>query len=93
MLLAVATAATAGGAGPDVWMSYAVENGPGYVLALIVGYGWKRERERADSERARADAERKSRDDLAAQFMDRVIPALERSTAAQQAFIDASRQR
>lgn len=94
------TASAASGADLPAWL---IAQGPIGVLALAIGYGWKRERDRADSERERADAERASAeaviaaeraktDELVDRFLDRIVPALEGSTRATEELLRYSRE-
>jgi hypothetical protein len=90
----VATAAAAAGTGPDV-VGWLVAQGPVGVLALVIAYGYRMERARADSERARADAERArgdaeraSKDALARELIDKIVPALGESTRATRDLLD-----
>lgn len=64
--------------------AWLVAQGPVGALALVIGYGWKRERDRADA--AVADKDR-----MVQSLIDRVVPALTESTAATRALLDARR--
>jgi hypothetical protein len=86
---AVAEAVTAGGS-PDL-VGWLIAQGPVGVLALVIGYGWKRERDRADSEQRRGDAERAAKDALARELIDKVVPALGDSTGAIREFLRYAR--
>lgn len=82
--LAARAAGAAGQQGQDT-LSWALDQGGAFIAAAAFAYGWFR------AER-RADAERTARNDLADQFMVKVIPALEASTAAGREFIAAGRE-
>lgn len=83
MLAALVTAAGAGsGGGLDVgWL---IQQGGAFLGLVILGYVAWRESNRADIERA-------ARNELADQFMEKVIPALVESTRVQREFIELAR--
>jgi hypothetical protein len=85
MLAGLAAAAADPGSGSD-FVQWALNQGGAFIVALVTGYGWWRAEKRAD-------AERTSRDALAQQFMDKVIPALEQSTTALREFVIAAASR
>lgn len=87
LLPAVAVlAAAAGTSTSNDLVGLAVDHGPLGILCLALAYGWKRERDRGD--RAVADKDR-----LVDQFLTKVIPALEQSTAAVRSLAEARRDR
>jgi hypothetical protein len=86
---AVAEAVAAGG--PSDVVGWLIAQGPVGVLALVIGYGWKRERDRADNEQRRGDAERAAKDALARELIDKVVPALGESTRATQELLRYAR--
>lgn len=86
MLAAVAVAAGAAAASSGAPTSIAgwfIAQGPVGVLALVIGYGWKRERDRADAERAGSQA-------LVRELVDKILPALAESTRATRDLVDYS---
>lgn len=87
MLASAVAALSAAGATTNVdLLGLAVANGPLGILCLALAYGWKRERDRSD--RAVADKDR-----LVEQFLTKVVPALEQSTAAMARLAEARRER
>ncbi len=86
LLPAVAALAAAGVSSQTDLLGLAVANGPLGILCLALAYGWKRERDRGD--RAVADKDR-----LVETFIEKVVPALEQSTAAVRALAEARRDR
>lgn len=82
LALAVAEAVTA--SGPQDAVGWLVSQGPLGICVIIIGYGWRAEHNRANSEQRRGDAERAAKDALAQQLIDKVVPALGESTRATQ---------
>lgn len=83
-MLTLAVAEAVAASGPQDVVGWLVSQGPLGICVIIIGYGWKRERDRADNERARGDAERAAKDALAQQLIDKVVPALGEATRATQ---------
>lgn len=75
--------AAIGAAGGTDLLAWALDQGGAFIALLITGYGWR-------VERVRADAERAARDQLVEQFMVRVIPSMEASTAILREFVELS---
>lgn len=89
--LAVVAAVAAAGpipaaAGGMDFTQLAISQGGAFLGMLIMGYGWKRERDRADAERKRSA-------ELADALIERVVPALEGSTRATEELVALRRER
>jgi len=84
MLGALATAVAGANGGTD-YLQWALDQGGAFLVAVVCAYGWWKAEKRADAERA-------ARDLLASSIMDKFVPAIEKSTAAQSDFIAAARE-
>ena len=84
-MLAALAAAAAGADGGQDYIQWALDQGGAFLVAVVCAYGWWRAEKRADAERA-------ARNLLAESIMDKFVPAIEKSTAAQAEFISAARE-
>jgi hypothetical protein len=88
---AAALADAAGAAANLDIQGWLLAQGPVGVLAGAIGYGWRKEHERADAEVRRADAERAATQALIDRIITDVVPALTESTRATEDLLDWAR--